>query len=137
MTTPDDQLNATVPIPVHLLQYIDQECIIANGDDAAREAYNAALDTAFPTGRQAACGGYISWDLREAEVLDAEEQALRYERAKRIVDQAVADGRLIRRGDGPSSNPTAWPAASSTTRPTHAAALPAELAREGSGVTTT
>jgi hypothetical protein len=48
-----------VLMPVTLLQYIDQECIRANGDHDAARAFNDALDAAFPDGPPGGCGGYI------------------------------------------------------------------------------
>jgi hypothetical protein len=48
-----------VTIPAHLLQYVDQECIRVNGDQAAADAFNAALTAAFPDGPPGGCGGYI------------------------------------------------------------------------------
>jgi hypothetical protein len=59
MTALDDQLNATITIPVRLLQYIDSQCIRNNGDQAAAAAFNAALNAAFPDGPPGGCGGPI------------------------------------------------------------------------------
>jgi hypothetical protein len=51
-----------VLLPVGLLQYVDTECIRANGDRDAAKAYNSALAGAFPDGLPGGCGGYIDMD---------------------------------------------------------------------------
>jgi hypothetical protein len=92
-TSLDDQLNATVSIPVHLLQYIDQECIRRNYDQDAADAFNAAFDAAFPYGPPGGCGGPIDMDepLPRPRRLELGEHAEVLYRERHHLDPDIAD----------------------------------------------
>jgi hypothetical protein len=63
----DPRTDPWVLVPVALLRYIDQHAIKTDYNRAIAEAYNSALEAAFPGGPPGGCGGYIDIDAPDID----------------------------------------------------------------------
>jgi hypothetical protein len=98
-----------VLVPIDMLMYVDQQAVKVDYDRPVADAYNHALEGAFPDGPPGGCGGFIDLDTPDVDPwplcavhggselpCTCDTSDIARKRARKAVDRAVQSGKLTR-----------------------------------------